>query len=924
VKKKNRNEETVPYLDLAPRLKRPLKLWNPLDYLRLLYWVFFFPQAIRWYVEKFGKPEYRDARGYKVVKEVFRNDPIQRQLIVQGFFLSIFISLAICWGLSALGISINWFFVTFGVPLGAALGMVLGVTVCVALGVAGGVAGGAAGGVVGGAAGSVAGGAALVATFCVALGVAPGVALGAKEAVEGAGMFGALGVVGGVAFGVVVSAKLGVMGSVLMGASFGLLFILTFFITLYRFLDYTLLLLPGQFICDLSKKKYHWQASRIVLIPLPGLKKQLQKWLEIDWTAGLYNANQLLAYTLQFIPVVKAIDAALARSPAYSLLTRAAALADKPFDWNLVQFGSTNLYNRLRKEFYRGFFLFSLKKLRQHLRVRFTAEPPLDTLAHAACAGFWYWHKKEASKAAEAFAVVKELPHGPELYGIARAIVQAQEAVDLQTIAAWEQETLWLNNLPHPELRAGTLEVLRILRTIAGEARAAHHSQAPLNRSAAIGRAVADLTRLLETGATVCPEPEWTLIKVIVGKWRDIFSKAGGAVGEEVLRQPVLNPYEGYSGLPVTGSTFVGRADIMKKIENHWVTQGQPGTIILFGHRRMGKTSILRNLAERIGTDTLYVYLNMQDVGLVNHTGELFLEFAEAIHHAVTGAGLHAGPAPVEASYKNLGAGRRGLNALLNKLDPQMAGCKRLVLAIDEFELIETGITEDRIDAGVLPYLRSIAQKYRWLGLIFAGLHTLDEMGRDYQSAFYGQAEYIRVGYLDYNDAVQLITQPHPDFALEYAPDLLAELYSLTSGQPFLIQRLCWELVTRWNERFLKQGESTPRILACDDLAPVLTPDFFQGAGYYFEGVWNNVTDNERTLMRILAAREKGAWTLAELAAAVKEIPSFKESENLEKAVDLLKRHDVIAVEKGGIRIASELMRRWVHARDNREKPSKW
>jgi hypothetical protein len=388
---------------------------------------------------------------------------------------------------------------------------------------------------------------------------------------------------------------------------------------------------------------------------------------------------------------------------------------------------------------------------------------------------------------------------------------------------------------------------------------------------------------------------------------------------QEMEQKPVPNPYEGYSGLPVTGSTFVGRADIMKKIENHWVTQGQPGTIILFGHRRMGKTSILRSLSNRTGSNTLYIYLDMQNVTWVNHTGELLLELAEAIHHAVTGAGLHSGPTPEEASYTNLGTGRRALNALLNRLDPQMTESKRLVLAVDEFELIETGIKKEKIDAGLLPYLHAIVQKYHWLGLIFAGLHTLDEMGRDYQSAFFGQAEYIRVGYLDYNDAVQLITQPHPDFALEYAPELLAELYSLTFGQPFLIQRLCWELVTRWNERFLKQGETTPRLLACDDLAPVLTPDFYQGAGYYFEGVWTNVTGNERSLMRIMAAREKGAWTLAELAAAVKEIPSLKESENLEKAVDLLKRHDVIATGEGGLRIASELMRRWVHARENRE-----
>ena len=45
---------SVPKLDLAPKLKRPLSLWTPLDYLRLLYWVFYFPQALRWYVNTFG------------------------------------------------------------------------------------------------------------------------------------------------------------------------------------------------------------------------------------------------------------------------------------------------------------------------------------------------------------------------------------------------------------------------------------------------------------------------------------------------------------------------------------------------------------------------------------------------------------------------------------------------------------------------------------------------------------------------------------------------------------------------------------------------------------------------------------------------------------------------------------------------------
>lgn len=34
----------VPKLYLAPKLKRPLSLWNPLDYLRLLFWLFSSPK----------------------------------------------------------------------------------------------------------------------------------------------------------------------------------------------------------------------------------------------------------------------------------------------------------------------------------------------------------------------------------------------------------------------------------------------------------------------------------------------------------------------------------------------------------------------------------------------------------------------------------------------------------------------------------------------------------------------------------------------------------------------------------------------------------------------------------------------------------------------------------------------------------------
>ncbi len=79
--------EPVPRLDLAPRLRRRLQPWNPLDYVRLLYWVFFFPQALRWYEQTFADPQYRDVTGREVWM-VIQRDSVRRDLALMGLFLN--------------------------------------------------------------------------------------------------------------------------------------------------------------------------------------------------------------------------------------------------------------------------------------------------------------------------------------------------------------------------------------------------------------------------------------------------------------------------------------------------------------------------------------------------------------------------------------------------------------------------------------------------------------------------------------------------------------------------------------------------------------------------------------------------------------------------------------------------------------------
>jgi hypothetical protein len=921
-------EKHVPRLDLSPRLKRRLSIWKPLDYLLLLYWVFFFPQAIRWYVEQFGNHKYQYEEGsgsWKKFREAWREDPVIRRLVVHNLVLMGIVAIGISWGFSAVLISLDLYYVflvfVVGMIVSASTVVVKGVAFSMAYGTAVVTWFGVSSGLFIGIMKILAGTAEevlalfllgfivfLMAVFggiCLTYGVLYGVLNGlsggvATEVVDTFGRSVVGGVLGGLFLGVIVNFAFSTMYGTDIGVTVGIAFIAAIILLSNRLFDYILLIFFNLFAFKINNRFRFPQHGRLAFLPLPGLKKRLEEWFQQDWTTGVHNANQFLEFSLQFIPVVNAVNNVLSQSPPDTLLKKISILADQPYDWQLLQFGAADLNKRLKKEF------ISLYSEKYKNKIKLAADMRIDTFPRAACAGFWYWHKRDATQAADAFARVRELAYGEELYNSAIALQKGLEISDVNAVTSWEDEAQWLETLPGPGLRPGTIKALRILKTVAGEARTALRSHSLVLRSTAVNRAVDSLSNLAETGGHYCPEPEWPLVQDIARKWLDLFQTLGGQVGKEVLRTPIRNPYIGYSGLPICDESFVGREDILRKIETRWAEDSPLPALFLYGHRRMGKTSILKNLEKTSPPSSIYMYLNMQDTTWITHTGQFLLDIANALHPAAQKIIPDVCTPPQKKDYTDLGTARQALNSLLKSIHARIDPPQRIILAMDEFEYIEKGINEKKIDPGLLDYLRAINQDYPWLGLIFAGLHTLEEMGRDYKAAFFGQAEARRVSFLTYDETLQLITQPDPDFSLEYDDSLIDEIYRLTHGQPYLVQRICWELVNRWNDRFLKEGENTPRTLLLEDLLPILTADFFQAADYYFSGVWSNITKPEQTLLRIMSTGENTPRTRKELAAA------SHQDEQVERAIELLLRHDVIVEDEKGLRFANELMRRWV------------
>ncbi|MFM7794667.1 MAG: ATP-binding protein, partial [Microcystis panniformis] len=120
-------ESTVPTINLAPKLRRDLSLWNPFDYLLLLYWVFYFPQAVRWYVEtRGGGDKLTEQKTWRDTRQFLSDHPVQLRLGIQGLLLTVITPLIICSIAANLGLSVNWVGVALGVGFGVVFGVVFG------------------------------------------------------------------------------------------------------------------------------------------------------------------------------------------------------------------------------------------------------------------------------------------------------------------------------------------------------------------------------------------------------------------------------------------------------------------------------------------------------------------------------------------------------------------------------------------------------------------------------------------------------------------------------------------------------------------------------------------------------------------------------------------------------------------------------
>lgn len=245
----------------------------------------------------------------------------------------------------------------------------------------------------------------------------------------------------------------------------------------------------------------------------------------------------------------------------------------------------------------------------------------------------------------------------------------------------------------------------------------------------------------------------------------------------------------------VTGERFFGRLNLLRKLTAD-VASGRP--VGLFGLRRIGKTSVLRQLGETLDSTThRYVYVDLQGSRLAADARHVLLVIARDLNHRMNGEFLDS--ALLEQQWA---ADRASLSS--NVLDRLVAlasdGDRQLVLALDELEvLLPTAASPAMIHwDDVLAGLRSMGQTNPRFSLILAGAspHVFEILrvgDRDNPVFQYGHPTYL--GCMSERELERMVTQLGKRTGVFWAAGTIDRLYRATGGHPFLSRLVCSAVV---------------------------------------------------------------------------------------------------------------------------------
>jgi len=354
--------------------------------------------------------------------------------------------------------------------------------------------------------------------------------------------------------------------------------------------------------------------------------------------------------------------------------------------------------------------------------------------------------------------------------------------------------------------------------------------------------------------------------------WLDIIDAEVRALEEEERTRPQIDrAFEAGPPLrPKDATLFKGRSELIRLID-HDLADDRRAPLVLIGQRRMGKTSLVHMLQERLGTGTRLVILNFQGLSGHPHQAHPHRWFAEAL----VAARPELPKPPTQATWVETLAWLREAEATL--------GRERVLVAIDEVEGLQRGIEEGWSTPAFLDFLRAAGDQLTRVRLLLVSAHPFHRLGRSWTDRLINVVQ-RNLTYLLPDEAADLVRNPTPGFPDIYPPGGVERIVRETQGHPYLVQLVCDALVRDLNSRGYFKAEAADLDRAFDRAL---------NDQVVFRELWSSLSDEERALLRRLVKDEE---------------PGLDSSAPLRELV----QQGYVEAREGRHVIAVPLFRRWI------------
>ena len=359
----------------------------------------------------------------------------------------------------------------------------------------------------------------------------------------------------------------------------------------------------------------------------------------------------------------------------------------------------------------------------------------------------------------------------------------------------------------------------------------------------------------------------------------------------------ISNPY--IAGNPVVSQgKLVGRESIVQDIKRA-LHNPYTHAMVLFGQRRIGKTSVLLHLEHSLLSRKEYlpVYVDLQEHVHANiSVDEMFYGIAQKI------ALLTSTRLPEQERFDRQGHFFREtfVPAIL-----KLSRRKGLVVLFDEFDMLEMPQNRES-HASLFPFLWNWLNEAKGMQFVFVLGRRPEDLSSETLSLF-KTFQACHISLLGRRESLAIIRQSEKDGSLDWTDEARNWVWYWTQGHPFFTQLLCSEI---WEICMDRAGEDPPPV-DVDDVEEALEVALERGANQ-FQWVWDGFPAAERLVAAAMASVADEHITREMLKVILAQHEIHLLVRELELAPENLLRWDILRREDDGFRFAIPLFRLWV------------